>query len=191
MNNAFIYILKLFILLTLISCISKKKLFKNDQYQILNLEVNSLTDDKNDTIFIQRETSKSYIKELIKNKELIWRTKSEELKELFNDNKEINFLVNQLKNDFRINLSKINSKLVKEYIDPLKRLDKSGNIIRDYYYIKIHGSRKYTFSKPIFTTDRKFGMFIKVRHDNSIGIRIYKKNNGKWEFFKNIGIAVI
>ncbi|MDY7395719.1 hypothetical protein UMM65_10730 [Aureibaculum sp. 2210JD6-5] len=162
----------------------------DDTYIILNSEINRLTNKKEDTIYLRKITYNRYLKSLLKEKKLVSNVKNLELIEAFTKEEEINYLVQQLEDSLLINFNKINSKLVKEHIDPFSRRDSSGNIVTDYYYIKIFGSRKYSFSKPIFSKNRKYCFLIVSRDKIGVGLRIYKQENNKWKFFRNIGLSI-
>lgn len=186
--------IKYFLLLSFfsISCVSTQSKKSQDAiYTILNIELDNIVSKKKDTIYIEKQMINSQLKELINNKKLISRTNCEELKQLFNNDKEIDYLTSQLKDAFLINFKKIKSNKVKEYVDPFKRLDSTGSIIADNYYQKVLNARRYTFSQPIYSLNKEFILFMKSRHENSIVIRIYKNKNGKWEFFRNIGVSII
>jgi len=174
--------------LLITGCASSQIKKYDDTYIILNSEINSLTNKKEDTIYLRKVTYNRHLKKLLKEKKLVSQVENFELIEIFTKEDEINYLVQQLEDSFLIDFNEINSKVVKEYIDPFTRRDSSGNIVTDYYYIKIFGSRKYSFSKPVFSKNNKYCLLIKSRDKLGVTLKIYKQENNKWKFLRNISL---
>lgn len=169
-----------------ISCASNK-IKTSKVYELLNVEMNhTLNRKKDDTIYISKVTINYHLKKRIKNKKLITKTDDYDLIKILSDAEEIKHLTSQLKDTFLIDFRRIKSKRVKEYIDPFKRLDSAGNVITDYYYIKVFGSRKYTLSKPIFTKNNSYSFIMVSAHSLGIQIQVFKKEDNKWKHYKYI-----
>lgn len=188
-------IIFMIILLIILSCASQKQHKNKDDYVLLNLLTSKLVEEnkkalKEKTYIYLRENTESgdnYLKSTLY--ETFWLGFQNYNPGYYVSKEEIEYLKKQLNSHLLLNFSKINSKTIKKYIKPFTRKEKDTLYTNDDFY-KDLSKIKYNISRSIYSSDNNFAYIFLSYDDVGMGIKIFKKENNKWRFYKNIGLAV-
>ena len=103
---------------------------------------------------------------------------------------ELIYLRKQLEEHILIDFTKIESPIIKEYIKPIEVKNAKGHYIQTRESLADWSKIKYSISKPIYSSDGNFAYIYVSRDRFGDMIKIFKYQNNKWKFFKNIGLSI-
>ncbi|MDY7395720.1 hypothetical protein UMM65_10735 [Aureibaculum sp. 2210JD6-5] len=189
------YLITIVYLHIIVSCASQK-IDNGSEYVLINLLVEKIIRDNKKQleserfIYLRKETepSNKFLSSILY-KKLIDNRKNHN-PGYFVDENEIVYLKKQLKEPFEIDFSKIKFPLLKEYIEPVVVKNEKGHHIQTHESLADFSKIKYNISKPFYSSDKTFA-YIYMSCDNfGDMIKIFKYQNDKWRFFKNIGLSI-
>lgn len=168
-----------------VSCVPPGKVSPSENpYKIINSVLVRINSQENKIYVDMGTTNNLFIEELNtnlvvndENKEFHFLTNffsEDELLKVFSSI-ETSYMKSQLKNPFVLNMKKINVKNVVSI--------KNREAI-DYSTIF------YTLSKPVFTVNKQYSIILVYKRYSGHWIEVYKKQNKKWVFYKEILLGI-